>query len=251
MGIGAFHKTFSHAGSDTLDSIVAYDRAEVESAYMGQVNMSVVSSFCGPEGLIWGYDAARQELEALDLLEGLTPGGITVKDGQGLREASRGLFGTRDERHFPFLPGSHVFCAGKFCSFRGPTHLYSAAAIGIPHERDKAACLLMEDVGQIIGVDGDSLQGGIRHKLVANMAKSVLAVGENHRIEYREIIVDFVSREIRAGDIGCALVSMPYFHIAKHAYDDDLADLTLSAWAERKSEFYLDAYPEPVSPTMG
>jgi len=64
MGFGSFPKTFSHKGSEVLDSVLAYDRAEVEDIYLGQINMSLVSSFSGPEGLIWGYDCARKAEEA-------------------------------------------------------------------------------------------------------------------------------------------------------------------------------------------
>ena len=44
---------------EVLEGIVAYDRAEKNGAYIGQINMITVFSFAGPNSAIWGYDLAE------------------------------------------------------------------------------------------------------------------------------------------------------------------------------------------------
>src|SRR5690606_19271134 len=60
LGIGVAKKQSSHHGSKMLDEINAFDLAEVSGPYIGQLNMSIVSSFCGVQGLIWEYYIAKQ-----------------------------------------------------------------------------------------------------------------------------------------------------------------------------------------------
>lgn len=244
MGIGAFKEKFSHVGSDLLDSIVAYDRAEADDAYIGQINMSIVSSFCGPEGLIWGYDVSQNKKAQHSILstkELASFNGVKIRNGEGLREAAKMLFGTKNEKHFPFLPGSHVCCAGKYRFFRGPTFLYSAVAIGVPRDRNKSACLLMEDVGQLINTEEKKeISKRAKKKIILNIIRSVLEVGKNQKTTYEEIITDFVSGDIKAGEIGCALIAMPYFHLAKNAYDKHLSKKKLKDWAKEKRKYFLN-----------
>jgi len=233
INVDSFKKTFSHSGSKALDSIVAYDRAEINDAYLGQINMIMVSSFIGPQGLIWGYDLAREEKMSmqttlLSLKNKKEFSKVTIYNGENLRKAGRALFGSKNDKHFPFLPGSHVPCAGRFIFVDGPTILYAAVAIGIPKDRNKNACLLMEDVGHIMDTRGS------RKKIMENAVKSVLEIGKQQRIEYGEVVIDFVARKIKGGEIGCALVAMPYFHLAKKAYDKNLITQNLNFWAEKK-----------------
>ncbi|MDY6794394.1 MAG: histidine decarboxylase, pyruvoyl type [Actinomycetota bacterium] len=245
MAIGSARENFSSSGSPMLDAIMAYDSAEVEDVYIGQINMITVSSFCGPQGVIWGYDVARNEIEGPPLfVEGelWEFNGLSIKSGEKLRESSRMLFGTRKNRHFPLLPGGHVSCASKYRSFRGPVVLYAAIAIGIPEDRSCDACLLMEDVGCC----NDVLVGGrdlkARKRIAVNMIRSVLGVGENQGISYREVIVDVITREIGRGEVGCALVAAPYFQLARKAYHYDLTDLSLQEWYGMSRKCFLDKY---------
>jgi len=250
MGQGAFRKTFAHAGSNLLDSIVAYDRAEIDGPYIGQINMTTVSSFCGPEGLIWGYDIARVDcgtpsfLTSEDLAEFT---GMTIRDASGLRAAATALFGTNDDRHFPFLPGAHVFCAGRYRFFDGPTSVYSAVALGIPQDRDSAAAVLMEDVGQLDLVE-QATTNATKRNVLLGMIRSVLEIGRNQRVKYAEIFIDMSLKRIAAGDVGCALVAVPYFHLARHAHDDNLADQTIDEWVTKKRSFFLSSMTTP--PTL-
>jgi len=101
--------------------IVAYDIAEAgfqsNSAYIGQINMITASSFCGMNGVVWGYHIARNpELDTQKPLFYVTDQRgkqINVYDIQPLVDASKALFGTVDQRVYPPLPGSHVICATK------------------------------------------------------------------------------------------------------------------------------------------
>lgn len=245
MGIGVTRKTFSQAGSELLDAIVAYDEAEVEDTYIGQINMITVSSFCGPRGVIWGYDVARDGVEGPPLLgaaEAAEFEGIRLVNGVALRRASRMLFGTRERSHFPLLPGSHVPCAGKYRSYEGRAVLYAAVAVGIPRERDRHACLLMEDVGRCgEGALEDGAEAA-RKGIVLNMVRSVLRVGANHDIAYREIIADAVLREVPAGHVGCALVAAPYFQLARSGYQPGLSEITLQEWYGLKRRHFIHDY---------
>ncbi len=245
MGVGAFKKSFSHPGSDCLDKIVAYDRAEIDGAYIGQINMSLVSSFIGPQGLIWGYDVAKEEgidlpsflkKEELDLFKQQE---IEIKNGKNLRKAGRALFGSVDKKHFPFLPGTHVPCAGKFNPDSGPGVLYGAIAIGIPEDRNKAACLLMEDVGKIEGVS--ELEASLKSRILLDTAKSVIEVGKNQKVRYKEIFVDLALKQVERDEMGCVLVAMPYLHLAQKAFTRELPDQTLKEWSGQVNNFFLGA----------
>lgn len=245
IGQGIFAKTFSHAGSNLLDSIVAYDRAEIAGAYIGQINMITVSSFCGPQGLIWGYDIAKTDCSPISFLsdKDLVPfSGITIKNGASLHNAAKMLFGTNSDRHFPFLPGSHVPCAGKFRYFEGPTVIYSAVAIGIPKNRENDACLFMEDVGEFTLMNGDNSTMQMMRRLTINMIQSVLEVGHNQKVEYKEILVDVNYRTVKSGEIGCALVAAPYFHIARRASSGNLISQDLESWVGEKRNYFLRNY---------
>jgi len=243
MAIGTFKKSFSHSGSDILDKIVAYDRAEVDETYIGQINMSLVSSFCGPQGLIWGYDIARKEDNSLIFfssnfqrnLKELK--GIKIKNGKNLRKAALALFGTNKERHFPFLPGTHVPCAGRIYPKSGPTILYGTIAIGIPENRKRAACVIMEDVGEII-VES-RITRSIKEKLMLNAVKSVIEIAKNQKVRYREIFVDFIARKIESDEMGCVLIAVPYFLLAKKAFDERLPSQSLEKWIENTRRYWL------------
>lgn len=239
VSIGSFKESFSHDGPDILDFILAYDKAESDDVYIGQINMIVVSSFCGPEGLIWGYDIAHNESSHPQFLSDKDIDafkGIKLRDGGKLREASRLLFGTNEKRNFPLLPGSHVYCAARWCSSKGPNFAYSSVAIGIPEDRNKQACLIMEDIGHLSNTEKE-INNGKKQEIIINLIRSILEVGKNQKITYKEIFVDFVYKEIKSGEIGCSLVAVPYFQLAKKAYDKNLCKQSLQEWFANKKTF--------------
>lgn len=238
LAIDSFRKRFSRPGSKILDSIMAYDRAEVTDTYIGQINMEIVSSFIGSQGLIWGYDLAKEEKLKIpsmlnkNILKKFR--GIEIKNGENLRRAGKMLFGGRDKRHFPLLPGTHVPCAGKFHFEEGPVYLYAAASIGVPENREKSACILMEDVGKLKKVTPQ-----VKQRILLNGIQSVLEIGKNHKINYREIFVDLVIKKINSNEMGCALIAIPYFHLAKKALHKNLAQQTLTEWERGAKSYFL------------
>ena len=230
LSVGRSLRRFSHEGSHVLDSIVSYDAAEVESAYIGQINMMIVSSFLGPQGLLFGYDVARTNYKD-DILGFTKKGNIPIYSTKSLEEAAVSLFGTRDERHFPFIPGSHVPCAGRYIVNEGPAHIYCAVAIGIPENREKSAVLLMEDTGRLIEKDSEEQKNKIKN----DIAESVLKIGAVQNIKYKEILVGFKDAKISEGEFGCALVAMPYFSLARKAIiENNLEETAISSLDEWK-----------------
>lgn len=241
LGVGTAPIALSHPGSQVLDEINAFDKAEVESANLGQINMITVSSFCGPQGLIWGYDLARpKELYAEELsINARNNSGkkINVYSLKPLLRATRELFGTVSEKHFPLLPGSHVPTAGKNFKFEGPKHIYSAIAVGVPVNREDAAILLMEDIGWIPAANHDDTAKVQEYSAIIqeNLVKSILEVGKNQLVDYLEVFAGLKCVWVNPGEIGCALVAAPYLTLAQNAVpkDIDLTAVSLNEW--RKS----------------
>jgi histidine decarboxylase len=242
LGIGVAPLELGHAGSVLLDEINAFDRAEVEDTTIGQINMTIVSSFCGPQGVIWGYDVVK----ASNLKQHISyaPKNIATKNKsipiysiKPMIDATKALFGTVKKPHFPLIPGSHVPCAGKNKKGLGPIHIYAAIGIGIPKDRDKNACLLMEDIGFLPleerhKGDMNKKRGEVLH----GMAKSIVAIGENQLAEYEEIYVGMKDVNVKKNEVGCALVAAPYFTLAKNAIPDgnaeNLVKQNLTQWTK-------------------
>lgn len=217
-------------GSTLLDEINAFDAAEVDGANMGQLNVITVSSFCGPQGMIWGYDVCAPE-------EGHTRIGAVQRGDQradlydlgSLTRSFERLMGTLDDERFPFMPGSHVPAAMKMKTAREPGILYAALALGIPENRSRDACLMMENPGFLpAATDWESSRGAV----LDAMAHSVLAVGENQRVRYRKVFVGATSVALGPGEAACAMALAPYFRLAQNAVvnDRDMGRLSLDAW---------------------
>lgn len=252
LEIGKVPVTFRHPGSDLLDRINAFDQAEASGTYLGQVNMIQVSSFCGLQGVIWGYDIARHRKlkKKSDLLLTKLPDyrgeKVPVYSASPLFEAGRKLIGTRDKKRFPILPGSHVPCATKNISKFGPCHLYCALAIGVPEDRDANACLLMEDIGEIgNGAGNTKLLETNKQNIIKGVANSILAVGKNQNIRYKEIYVQLTDLKVDGGEIGCALVAAPYLALAQNALPQGISTvkqmkrMSLQNWERKvKKSFY-------------
>ncbi len=241
MGIGKCKREFTHDGNSILDEINAFDKAEVHDVNIGQINMSIVSSFCGPVGAIWGYHVVRPKHlfsphpyfpKAKVSRNGIQ---APVYSAQPLIDATRALFGTVDDRRFPLLPGAHVPCAGKNIKQIGPRHIYAGFGLGIAKNQKKDANLLMEDLGDlpmyIKGTDREAEYKGI---MIENIAKSVLAIGENQHVAYKEIFVEIKDVFVQPDELGCALVAAPYFTLARHAIPsrgiEMLQKLSLDEW---------------------
>jgi|YNPNPStandDraft_1061719.scaffolds.fasta_scaffold76347_1 histidine decarboxylase len=223
LGAAKVPRRFFHDGSDVLDSIFAFDLAEVDLLYMGQINVIRVSSFCGPQGLIWGYDVAspghlyeRHPLGVGDVKTGVRDR-LPVYSLWPLIQAARELFGTRQKPVFPIQPGSHVPCAEKKKILKGPGHIYCALGIGIARDRRRDACLLMEDVGEIPAPMDRNEQNDYRRMILTQVAHGIVEVGGNQNIEYGEVFVGLRDLFLEENEIGCALVAAPYFLLARGA----------------------------------
>lgn len=229
MNVNTFKAHDSKRGSYILNSIMAFDNAEISGVYLGQINMQMVSSFCGPEGLIWGYDLANNEPQGMvknDIYSFANKPGITVEDGSFLHEAASDLFGTKEKKIFPILPGSHVPCAARFDFKKGPSNLYSMVAVAIPKNRAVDACLFMEDIGSTC----DMIDSNKKEELIGRFVNSIAWIGRSHNIEYEKILLYYSDKHIPSGEIGCALIAIPYFHLAKMAFTPNLVDQRLSEW---------------------
>ena len=234
LGTGIAPLKLGHGGSSLLDEINAFDRAEVEETNIGQINMITVSSFCGPQGLIWGYDVlAKDDLRTpLANVSAVNspPHKVPVYSIQSILDATQALFGTVKKPLFPLLPGSHVPCACKTKVLKGPGRAYAAIGIGIPVDRNKAACLLMEDTGEIICEANQTTKQ--QSRILQNLAQSIVEIGKNQRVNYREIFVGLKVVSVPQGHVGCALVAAPYFTLAREAIPNDinLTQLTWEVW---------------------
>lgn len=254
LEIGKVPIKFRHPGSDMLDKINAFDMAEATGTYIGQINMITVSSFCGPQGKIWGYDVARHpQLNSPDeiLITKLFRADdveVSVYSASPLIDATRRLFGTRDNKRFPLLPGAHVPCATKNISKSGPVHLYCAIGIGIPEDREKNACLLMEDIGELtMSINNGDFVKEYKRNVLTQLARSVLEIGENQNVKYKEIYVEMADVNVAGGEMGCALIAAPYFNLAsnalthKHKLVSELMNITLHKWESQASPYFLEA----------
>ena len=227
LGSSVVPMKLGNKGSSVLDKINAFDLAEVDNTYLGQINMITVSSFCGPHGLLWGHDIVRASdfsiSELMDEKDLKEFEGTSILYGKNLRKSTEALFGTLEKKQFPLFPGSHVFTAQKFIALPGPVNLYGAFAVGIPENRSSEACLFMEDVGEIKDEQDEK-------ELAKNVIYSVQEIGKNQKINYKEIYVDIITQKAEKGEMGGVLVASPYFLLAKNAYLSAGLPETISEW---------------------
>lgn len=238
----------AHPGEPTvLTQTLAFDRAESEFANLTQTNMVTVSSFCGLQGLLWGYDLLPQPLRPHPLLD--MP---QVYDLAPLLDATRSLYGTVAEKRFPIAPGQHLLCACKTRYHPGPCHLYGALAIAIAADRTCQADLFLEDHGawEIREENGDGVQGSQRvaeRRVLRALVDATKEIGDNLGVHYARILVGLRTRQIEAGEIGCALTAVPYIRLARHAVPEgnplQLARMALPEWEQAVSSRFLSAHP--------
>lgn len=190
-------------GTVGLNRISAFDLAEIDGRNLGQVNAIIVSSFCGLNGRIWGYDFNKKEMAVAGEVNN-----VKIYNGDPLLDAATELFGTLEDRKFPILPGSMVPAALKDFYDIGPSRIYALLAIGISENRDKDACILMEDAGRL---EKDE------RFYIFESAMSVIEVANNQKIRCKEIIVCMRSMTVNSGFMGCALTMAPYIKLARLA----------------------------------
>jgi histidine decarboxylase len=241
--------TVTGGKGEILDQIVAYDRAERNGAYMGQINMVAASSFCGPEGWIWGYDLARpRQLYNQVIAEKTQRGGekLTVYSADPLLKATELLFGTETRRRFPLYPGSIVLCAYKEQTTHakvspeldGPVAVWCYISVSIAADRDNSADLFIEDTGVYTGNDSTT-EEDVRRWLarrVDTVLDSIVECGSNQSVAYKETFISWRFAMLRPDDVATALTCAPYITLAQDAVLNNIRDmrgLSLEEWDER------------------
>jgi histidine decarboxylase len=232
IGIGVFSRAQA-IGSLQLRQTLAFDRAEADAANLTQANLVTVSSFNGIHGLLLGHDLLRQDPKPHLLLRN-----PAVFDAAPLLDASQALLGTVEDPHFPIFPGQHVLSAARVFHAEGPGYLYGAIAIAVTESRDRHADLFLED-GCLVSDWSQTAE----KRILCDLVDSVQRIGENVGAVYTQIFVSVRYRQVASGCAGCALVAVPYLHLARGAVLEGaphlLLSLPLSAWQDRVTGRFL------------
>lgn len=235
-----------------IDGIIAYDRAEANDAYIGQINMITASSFNGVMGSIWGYDLAVAEeiqkdtqtpLFTLTQYDGTL---LPVYDAAPLTKAGEALFGTAKERRFPPAPGSQVICAHKdVTAYRPETGMpdpdknqaygvWCYLCISIAKDRTKGASLFIEDAGLWEKNDNEKDLAAFLEQHQKNVANSIVACGEDQSVVYDRTYMTYAYVMMQPGQVGTALTVAPYVSLARNALPNGnfaaLAKMNLTEW---------------------
>ena len=233
-----------------LDSIVAYDRAECNDAYVGQINMLTASSFCGIAGQVWGFDLAIHDeilkgndklLFEVDQYDGTK---LPVYDAQYLLKAGEALFGTDKARRYPPVPGGHVICANKSVTTYRPVSgpladgqaygCWCFIAISMTRNREGSADLFIEDAGLWTKNDNPDDLRAFLDQHAREVVWSVTSCGADSEVLFDRTYIGYNYLIMDPGYIGTALTCAPYVALAKKAVPPEgfhhLNDITLSQW---------------------
>ena len=205
IGTGVTEIDCSHSGSQMLDNIIAFDRAESSFANVTQTNMVAVSSFNGLQGAVLGYDLLPQPLRRHPLIDAEEY--PNVYDAEPLFRATQALLGTVQDKHFPIAPGQHLLCAYKTLTKNGPCILYGALAIAIAKDRSRNADLYMEDHGTFVGTHNKAANLEQQTTVTENLIRSIGHIGHNIGVEYEKIFIGLRVKSVGAGEIGCVITA--------------------------------------------
>lgn len=233
-----------------LDGIVAYDRAEANGAYIGQINMGTASSFCGIAGQVWGLDLAQADaipgqqpkMTATQQDPDHTP--LPVYDAAPLLEAGEALFGNESSRRFPPAPGAHVICANKSVTALRPAsgQLAEGQAYGVwcmialsrAVDRSTQADLFIEDAGLWTTNDDEQDLAAFVDDHWQQVVWSIVACGADQNVVYDRTYIGAAYRMMQPGEVGTALTCAPYVVLAQNAVPPQgfgaLNTMTLSEW---------------------
>jgi histidine decarboxylase len=252
--------TVEMAGLDWgTQNIVSYDRCEAADANISQINMGTASSFCGLNGALWGLHLAKvpppvgpfattedlftsEEMAALTA-RGVKPSQLECYSGGPLLTAAERLFGhvDRKERRNPPLPGSHIICANKSATVKGPAYAWAFIAIAVPDNPAEAAHLFIEDCDKIVpdGTGKLPTPQQVRALLLErrkSILKSIAMCGDNYqKVTYKTAYI--AGKAIYAGptQVACALACAPYVLLPRNAVKavtkpHDLANMSIEEW---------------------
>ena len=234
---------------EVLEGIVAYDRAEKNGAYVGQINMITVSSFAGPNSAIWGYDIA--EISNLRSVKLYDMENIPVYSMDPLLQATQTLFGTEKNRLFPPLAGAHVPCAAKSANSNDPSTgeptsgwVWCYLSLAIAENREQDACLFVEDAGffadeftygKVKQLDEQKVIKKLDKK-TQQVTKSQMLCGKDQNVTFKEIFVSYRYLRVNQDHYGTAFTCAPYVTLAGNAYPpggaSQLASMSLKEWQE-------------------
>ena len=217
-----------------LDAIVSFDRAETTGAYIGQINKITASSFNGPNGLIWGYDLAKEpQLMRKPLFKiKQQKRNIPVYSIDPLLDAGIKLFGTKNNRNFEIMPGALVRSVFKKCTAEGPTYVWSALALSIVNNRMNHANLFMEDVGSMNCSSMNECRKILKDRL-KKIALSAVRVGDNSHVNFEKIFVGYKLKYVPQGYVGTAITAAPYITLAQNALSNNpntIINMTIDKW---------------------
>ena len=247
-----------------LPGIVAYDRAQKNGAYIGQINAITVSSFSGPGSGVWGYDYAKADgLRSAKIYDKknvklpsrtiVLPKEVPVYEIYPLLDATQELFGTVDNRKekFPPMPGCHVASAAKSANslldennMPRPGYVWSYIALCIAEDRTNDSSLFVEDCGfYAMSTQNDEWMDAKMRKKRDDVVASCLACGVNQHVTYKEIFTGYKYLYCKAGEYGTAIAYAPYVLLASDAYPPATPTETP---AERLVKMSLDEWKAAV-----
>ena len=234
-----------------LDGIVSYDRAEINDAYVGQINMLTASSFCGIAGQVWGHDLAahndiiEKKIKPVLEIDQYDGSKLHVYDAKPLLEAGIELFGTEKERRFTLLPGAHTICANKGVTAYRPKedrHLKEGEAYGVwcfialslSADRDNCADLFIEDAGLWTKNDSAEDLKAFLEEHRKSVAWSVVSCGQDSHVFFERRYVGFAYTIMKPGEIVTSLTCAPYVSLARNAVPsqgfNSLNKISLKEW---------------------
>lgn len=238
-----------------LDGIVSYDRAEINDAYVGQINMLTASSFCGIAGQVWGHDLAAhndiidKKIKPVLEIDQYDGSKLHVYDAKPLLEAGIELFGTEKERRFTLLPGAHTICANKGVTAYRPKEdrplkegeaygVWCFIALSLSADRDNCADLFIEDAGLWTKNDSAEDLKAFLEEHRKSVAWSVVSCGQDSHVLFERTYVGFAYTIMKPGEIGTSLTCAPYVSLARNAVPstgfNSLNKLSLKEWLKDK-----------------
>lgn len=234
-----------------LDGIVSYDRAEINDAYVGQINMLTASSFCGIAGQVWGHDLAahndiiEKKIKPVLEIDQYDGSKLHVYDAKPLLEAGIELFGTEKERRFTLLPGAHTICANKGVTAYRPKEdrplkegeaygVWCFIALSLSADRDNCADLFIEDAGLWTKNDSAEDLKAFLEEHRKSVAWSVVSCGQDSHVLFERTYVGFAYTIMKPGEIGTSLTCAPYVSLARNAVPSQgfnlLNKISLKEW---------------------
>ena len=238
---------------EVLEGIVAYGRAQRNTAYLGQVNMITVSSYTGPLSAVWGYDLAKVDPAILyahkifeETIDSRT---IPVYSMDPLLAATEKLFGTVQARRFPVISGGHLSCAMKSANSVDPDTgkptsgwIWAVLSLAIAYERGVDASLFVEDAGfypdkfsygeitALTAAEVDALLFKKAHQVVYCQ----ILCGVNETVAFKEIFTSWTKLRVNKDEYGTALTCAPYITLAQRVYPKGgairLVEMSLEEW---------------------